>query len=192
MDKKTLIIVMSVLVMVFGLIMGLIVYLIVEENRRVAESEKEQIVNEIKYSGVNEDVITNSQEEKVVYDAEVILKHEYLKCGHIVEEILKDEVVNKTKSEIEEMYSQYEVIQFSPQKIVLLDSKDEQCEEHYVVRLEESVITVFTENEYGQLSLYNKTGIYEDYLTEADKEELINGIYVIGKVELNLLLEDYH
>ena len=46
-------------------------------------------------------------------------------------------------------------------------------------------------NEDGEEELYEATNIYLEYLPEKDKKELENKIEVIGRENLNALLENY-
>lgn len=182
MDKK--IITILLIVFIFGISMGSGIIWILDSGDTKIYEEDEFIDPE--------EVSNNVSEEKLSPDAVIILNHKYLLCGHTSYENLENKFVNKTKEDLEELYADYEIIEFVPSKVVFLNEIDTLCKEHYTIKLENGVVTVFEENQYGRFDLYEKTGIYEEYLTQMDKEELANGISVIGKENLNLILENYH
>lgn len=71
-----------------------------------------------------------------------------------------------------------------------VNSNYEKEDTTYILKEQGGVIAVFKENEEGN-ELYDLTDISVDYLTEDDKQNLKNGIEVIGIDSLNQLLEDF-
>jgi len=68
---------------------------------------------------------------------------------------------------------------------------DERCDEHYIVKENNGYIEIYTEDENGILSLLEKTDMSTEYLTNTDRENLLAGIKIHGRTELEKLLEDY-
>ena len=127
------------------------------------------------------------------YNFYIILKKHYKECDHTIKEYaeIPEEFVNLTKSEIEKEYPEWEVEKFTPLDIILIKEEEGFCNEHFILKEEQGVITVYKIDKQGEESLYDTTGISVEYLTESDKLELKNGIKVYGKEELNSMLENY-
>lgn len=165
-----------------------------EENTIKSENTSNSIVNQVDYSVRNDITInTDSEEEKISPNATLILKKHYKECDHTIKEYaeIPEEFVNLTKSEIEKEYPEWEVEKFTPLDIILIKEEEGFCNEHFILKEEQGVITVYKIDKQGEESLYDTTGISVEYLTESDKLELKNGIKVYGKEELNSMLENY-
>ena len=65
------------------------------------------------------------------------------------------------------------------------------CNEHYVLKVHNGVIGIYTVDQNGNETLKQDTEIQIQYLPEIDIENLKKGIYVIGDEALNSALEDY-
>ena len=136
---------------------------------------------------------TNSSEEKISPNSSITYKTYYKGCGHTKEEYnnMPQELINCTKSEIEEKYTEWQVEKFASNEVVLYREVDGECGEHYLVKEKEGKLVVYKILENGEEQEYETTQISTDYLTDTDKIEIQNGIRVNGKQELNQLIEDY-
>ena len=165
-----------------------------EENTIKSENTSNSIVNQVDYSVRNDITInTDSEEEKISPNATLILKKHYKECDHTIKEYaeIPEEFVNLTKSQIEKEYPEWKVEKFTPLDIILIKEEEGFCNEHFILKEKQGVITVYKIDKQGEESLYDTTGISVEYLTESDKLELKNGIKVYGKEELNSMLENY-
>ena len=61
----------------------------------------------------------------------------------------------------------------------------------YTIRNENNYVTIYKIDEAGKEILYKTTTINTKYLTEEDLEIINKGIEIIGREELNRLLEDF-
>ena len=197
MNKKSMIIVVTIL-----LITGIsysIYSILNNKKERIEEKEKftlisEEIEDDCTDEYIEEAKAVVSEPEKVSANASLILKKYYKQCEHTINENveLPHELVNKTKEEVVNMYPDWEVIGFSPEKVTLYKEYDSICDEHFKLKIEDGKIVVYIINKDGQESIYEKTSISSEYLTETD---LINmqdgGIDIYGKQELNQLIEDF-
>lgn len=194
--KKWGIIIAFIIIFIIAIFVGNYIYdsSNKEENTIKSENTSNSIVNQVDYSVRNDITInTDSEEEKVSPNATLILKKHYKECDHTIKEYaeIPEEFVNLTKSEIEKEYPEWEVEKFTPLDIILIKEEDGFCNEHFILKEEQGVITVYKIDKQGEESLYDTTGISVEYLTESDKLELKNGIKVYGKEELNSMLENY-
>ena len=194
--KKWGIIIAFIIIFIIAIFVGNYIYdsSNKEENTIKSENTSNSIVNQVDYSVRNDITInTDSEEEKVSPNATLILKKHYKECDHTIKEYaeIPEEFVNLTKSEIEKEYPEWEVEKFTPLDIILIKEEEGFCNEHFILKEEQGVITVYKIDKQGEESLYDTTGISVEYLTESDKLELKNGIKVYGKEELNSMLENY-
>lgn len=135
----------------------------------------------------------SATEEKVSANAELILKKYYSQCDHTINEYveLPQELVNMTKDEVNEHYPEWEVIGFSPDKVTLYKEFDDDCKEHFKLKIEDGKVVVYIINNDETESLYKKTNISSEYLTEVDLMNMQEGLEVYGKEELNKIIEDF-
>ena len=144
----------------------------------------EENINEIKVS-VSEITISPH--------AELIIKKYYKECGHTTEEIreVTNDMVNKNKEEMENLYPDYKIENFENNKIILLKEEEGQCDEHYIVKDENTNIVIYKILVDGTEEIYQNTGISTEFLPETDKINLKDGIKIFGKENLNSLIEDF-
>lgn len=155
--------------------------------------KKQNVLDEAKIIQENKIQETSVAEEKVAFDAELSLKKYYNECGHcFVNEVeLPTEFINLTKSEIEDLYSDWKVEKFSDKEIILAKNIDSMCDEHYVLRLGESNVEIYKMEEFDDFRLLKTTNISREYLTDTDIINLEEGIFIYGTRNLNSALEDF-
>ena len=157
--------------------------------------KEESVLKAEEISSKTENVIetTAELEEKVSYDATLALKKYYNECGHCklnyVE--LPIEFINLTEKEIEEVYSDWRIEEFSSDNIILAQNLDKYCDDHYVLMLGNENIEIYKMIEAEELELVLETNISKEYLTNSDIKSLEEGIFVFGVGNLNSALEDF-
>ena len=150
----------------------------------ITQEEKIMISNSIEISG---------QEEKTTPNTLIIYKTYYTKCRHFVQDYQDIDIslVNLTEEEFNEKCKNWDIEEFSSEEIVLSQEKEEFCNEHYKLKLENNNIVIYNIDENGIETEYEYTGITTEYLTEQDILKLTAGIYVYGKENLTSTIEDY-
>lgn len=198
--NKVIMALIIIIVILSAIIFGIYIYnrIIIQKKAeiRTTEQNSNKISSEIvieNLNQVNNAINTNSNEKKISPNAVLKLKTNYLKCGHSVIDNHKidESLVNKTQSELEAVYFEYNVEKFDTEEIILVTNKDTMCGEHYVVKNVDGFLEIYKMIENNEEILYEKTEIAIDYLTEADKLSIEQGLFIEGKEALNLLLEDY-
>ena len=136
---------------------------------------------------------TNSSEERISPNAFITFEQTYKECGHTTSEFMEipQEFVNLTKEELNEKYSDWTVEKFTDTDIILNRKVEGSCNEHYIVRNLNGIVTVFHILDDGTEEKYMVTDIATEYLTDTDKVEMEKGIEVNGKQNLNQLIEDF-
>ena len=164
---------------------------ITEDNTYISEIIEDECTEE--YIKTRDLTTVSATEEKLASNAILILKKYYRKCEHTINEYveLPQELVNMTEEEVQEQYSDWEVIGFEKGKLILYKEFDDVCQEHFKLRLEEGNVVVYIVNSDGTEGLYEKTGISSEYLTETDLINMQDGLEIYGKEELNQIIEDF-
>lgn len=184
---------------------GIATYFVVRQNKKsetipetntyISEKIEDECTEEYKEEEMANQNTTevSSTEEKVAANAILILKKYYTKCDHTINEYveLPKELVNLTKEQVQEKYSDWEVIGFEKGKITLYKEFDDVCGEHFKLKIEDGKVVVYTVNNDGTETLYEKTNISSEYLTETDLLNMQDGLEIYGKEELNQVIEDF-
>ena len=190
--SKFKIVIISIFTIALIILTSAVVYQNIKYDKLAKEEEK--VTDECIYE--NNDIENDIDEikvSKVSPNAELIIKKYYKECGHTTEEKrnVANDMVNKTQEEIEKLYPDYKVESFFYNKIVLLKEEEGQCDEHYVVKDENSNIMIYKILSDGTEEIYQNTGISTEYLPETDKISLRDGIKVFGRENLNSIIEDF-
>ena len=165
-----------------------------EKNTYISEKIEDECTEEYKEEQAQQNTTAvSSTEEKVSANAELILKKYYSKCDHTINEYveLPRELVNLTKEEVQAKYPEWKVIGFEKGKVTLYKEFDDVCGEHFKLKIEDGKVVVYTVNNDGTETLYEKTNISSEYLTETDLINMQDGLEIYGKEELNQVIEDF-
>lgn len=162
-----------------------------ENNTYISEVIEDECTEE--YQQIQNAKTVSTTEEKVSANAILILKKYYQKCEHTINEYveLPQELVNMTKEEVQAQYPDWEVIGFEKGKVTLYKEFDDVCGEHFKLKVEDGKVVVYIVNKDGTETLYEKTNISSEYLTETDLINMQDGLEIYGKEELNQIIEDF-
>ena len=162
-----------------------------ELNTYTSELVKDECIDE--YAEEQNATAVTSTEEKVASNAILILKKYYAQCDHTINEYveLPQELVNMTKEEVQAHYPDWKVIGFEKGKVTLYKEFNDLCGEHFKLKIEDGKVVVYITNKDGSESLYEKTNISSEYLTETDLINMQEGLEIYGKEELNQIIEDF-
>lgn len=200
--KKIWMIIPIILVILIGIVVGRLIY----NNNEKLVNKNNIIQNEIniasekvtddcieEYQEVQEEVVTNSQEEKISPNCLLILKKYYDECNHTINEYVDvpQDLVNGTEEDLKKEYPYWQIEKYSSNEIILYKEFNSNCGQHFVLKEDEGKIAVYKINENNEEEIYEKTEISVEYLSETDKGKISEGIKVNGIEELNQLLEDF-
>ena len=189
-----------VLISIFTIALIILTSAVVYQNIKYDKlaKEEEKVTDECIYENNEiendiDEIKVSETETKLSPNAELVIKKYYKECGHTTEEKrnVANDMVNKTQEEIEKLYPDYKVESFFNNKIVLIKEEEGQCDEHYIVRDENSNIMIYKILSDGKEEIYQNTGISTEYLPETDKISLRDGIKVFGRENLNSIIEDF-
>jgi len=200
--KKIWMIIPIILVILIGIVVGRLIYnnneklanknnIIQNEINIVSEKVIDDCIEE--YQEVQEEVVANSQEEKISPNCLLILKKYYDECNHTINEYVDvpQDLVNGTEEDLKKEYPYWQIEKYSSNEIILYKEFNSNCGQHFVLKEDEGKITVYKINENNEEEIYEKTEISVEYLSETDKGKISEGIKVNGIEELNQLLEDF-
>lgn len=130
------------------------------------------------------------------YDIEVVYKDKYIKCGHTIQS--KDMVYGTTLENLKKEENQkqkekgiiYEVEEESNDQIVYSRKVDQNCPNHFLVKIEKNDIIIYNIIDDAAMSVYKKLEVDMNTLNPEMLEELNEGIKVDSKEDLNLIIED--
>ena len=172
---------------------------IVKENKlqntkkeaKISEKVEDECTEECTKETKIEEVVATK--EKVSANSQLIIKKYFKQCDHTINEYveLPQELVNMTKEQVQAHYPDWEVIGFEKGKIILYKEFDGVCGEHFKLRVENGKVVIYLVSQEGRESLYEKTNISSEYLTETDLINMQDGLEIYGKEELNKVIEDF-
>lgn len=186
------------LIVIGTILLTIITIALIYENIKYDKIEEAKVTDECVYEGnsVEEeknDIEVSSAETKLSPNAQLVIKRYYKDCGHTTKEIkdIPDDMVNKDQEEIEGIYADYKLESFSNNMVVLYKEEEGQCNEHYIIRDEDSNIMIYKVLNDGSEEIYQNTGISTEYLPETDRINLKDGLKVYGRENLNSIIEDF-
>ena len=196
MKKSVWIIGFLILAIVIGFFIGIYMYN-AEANEEQMENSFENIDNNnlIDINIVNKiEIETSVTEEKVSINTEVIEEVYYTECDHLVKVTRNNikNIVNMTKHDLEEKYPEWQIKEFSKERVVLYKEESNYCGEHYLIKDVDGFITIYsTDNSDNIKERIEITDIETAYLPEKDQEMLKQGMKIYSEQQLNKLIEDF-
>ena len=200
--KKVWIIGLIIAIIIIGIILGIFIYSNNANNNKqnsIVENEinivSEKVTDECteEYQNSEEEIETDSQEEKISPNCLLTLKKYYEECNHTINEYvdIPQDLVNGTEEDLKNEYPYWQIEKYSSNDIILYKEFNSNCGQHFVLREDNGKITVYKINENNEEEVYENTEISVEYLSETDKIKISEGIRVNGIEELNQLLEDF-
>lgn len=176
-------------------VLGIIVGIFVSKNSTKDEQKVETklVSTEQNIQNGIELISTSYAEVKASPNCLFEFKTYYKGCKHTTtkREHIPEELVNKTEIEMQDRYKDYKIEEFTANNIVLYQEKEGICDEHYLLKENNGYIAIYKIDNAGKEILKENTQIVTTYLPETDKQNLKNGIKIIGRENLSLTLEDY-
>ena len=142
----------------------------------------------------NEEIPTNSHEEKISINTTIKEIIYYNDCNHKIERKITDinNYINMTKEKFQKAFPDWEIKEFNTNNVVLYKEENDFCNEHFLVKDEEGYVKIYTiDNDNNILELLDKTNIATKYLAKPDQDNLKKGMIIYTQENLNKLIEDY-
>lgn len=191
--RKGWIIAIIIALLIIGILSGIYYY----NNKQTQDSNTnnkqlaiENIINNEEKENI---VFTSSTPKRVSPNASVLQKHYFIGCDHLNKSItdIPEELVNKTKEDVENYYIGWSVDSFSDDSIIIYKESEGFCNQHYLIKEHNGVLGIYILDEDGNATLKEDTEIQTMYLPEVDLEKVKQGIEAIGDMALYTVLEDF-
>ena len=196
--NKVILILVSIIIIIVSIITAVVIYNGEdEEQAKVSIKNIEENTTNTLNNSINSDnqnvIETNVKEVRISPNAFITFKETYEGCGHTKVDFVEvpEDFVNLSKEELKDKYSDWNIEKFTDTDIILSKDFEGSCDEHFIVKDVDGIVTVFKIKEDGTEEEYQITDIATEYLTDTDKIEMEKGISVNGKQNLNQLIEDY-
>ena len=198
--NKVILILVSIIIIIVSIITAVVIYNGEDEKqakvsiKNIEENTTNTLNNSNSINSDNQNVIeTNVKEVRISPNAFITFKETYEGCGHTKVDFVEvpEDFVNLSKEELKDKYSDWNIEKFTDTDIILSKDFEGSCDEHFIVKDVDGIVTAFKIKEDGTEEEYEITDIATEYLTDTDKIEMENGIRVNGKQNLNQLIEDY-
>ena len=197
--NKTIITMLSIIVIMIAVFIAIVIYK--TNNKEEIDNIEFKIAEENilddctdEYEEIQEEMLqASTNQEKISPNCFITFKTSYKKCGHETNkyEKIDDNLVNKTEEELQKVYSDWKIEDFSDSNIVLSKDEEGYCGEHYLVQDKDGRVAIYKILEDGTKQNYEQTEISTEYLSDSDKIQIKEGIRVNGKQNLNQLIEDF-
>ena len=197
--KKTTVIIWILVAIILGVISGIMASILgdrplkeaqINEIKKANELIEKNLVNVLEF---NNTISASSNEKKLSPNAILYFEEFYNECNHTI--VKKQSVdasqVNKTEEEIKKEYEDWEVKVFTENQVRLYREISGECNEHYLITVDDNNIVVHTIDDEGNTSLKEVTYIPIMYLPKEDLELLKHGIRADGDADLAKKLEDF-
>lgn len=195
MKKNIWIVILLIVAIITGFFVGVHLYNKEKSKKQLENDIQNVVVYDNKVNNTNTvEIQTSMSEEKISINTEVVEEIYYVQCDHLIKTLRKDmkSLVNMTKEELAKKYPQWEIKEFSTEKVTLYKEEQGFCNEHYLVKDVDGIVTIYNmDNEDKINEIIKTTEIETKYLTETDQEDLKEGIRVYTQQKLNKLLEDF-
>lgn len=198
--KKTTLIILVCIAIVLGMVGGIIYAIMDRNNLQEAQINEIRKVNELIEANIidtnklqDEIIATSGTDVKLSPNAYIIFEKYYTDCGHTIiqKEKVQDNEVNKDEEYFKNAYSDWKIESFTADEVKLYKEFQGDCDEHYLITIDDENIVVYSVDNDGNRTLKEKTDIPVQYLPNEDIELLQKGITAYGQNELAKKLEDF-
>jgi len=131
---------------------------------------------------------------KTNINGRIILKRYYIKCGHTYteEQLIEKHLIGKSRDDFAQAFPDWNINEFSPDKVVLATKINSYCPDHYIIREEGGLLVIFRpDKDTGILLAVEATNIPVNMLSDDLQEQIEEGMVLNSIEEVEQLLEDW-
>jgi len=145
----------------------------------IKEPNKNTNINNIEHN------VSQISEMKLNPGAKLIYTTYYIKCNDeiIQEKTIDDELIGCTKSELEQLEKDWNIVNFTPDEVSLIREIDDICDNHYYIGIHNGYVAFFQGIPDIKSVLIEQTDIISDTLREDDRLILEKGLTVNDEQE---------
>lgn len=133
------------------------------------------------------------KEDTIAEDAHIVYQYYYTEDAITKEKVEPVQNFQKglTLAQLQSIYHDWQVISFSPQKVILRCSVEGRSDACFLLGAYQGYLAVFQEDMQKRFVLYEQTDIPLAALPLSEQQKLKDGIVVMGEAALAKLLSDY-
>ena len=133
------------------------------------------------------------KEDTIAEDAHIVYQYYYTEDAVTKEKVEPVQNFQKglTLAQLQSIYDGWQVISFSPQKVILRCSVEGRSDACFLLGAYQGYLAVFQEDMQKRFVLYEQTDIPLAALPLAEQQKLKDGVVVMGEVALAKMLSDY-
>jgi hypothetical protein len=127
-------------------------------------------------------------------DSVLVLERFYIHCQHTIadEMAINTSNIGKTGEELRLAYPSWELLEFSPEKVVFTVNIDGFCPNHYIIKEKDGYLVVYRSiKETGELYPVEDTSIPYDRLDAEAQEQVDAGLVVDTQEDVEHLMENW-
>lgn len=146
------------------------------------------------YLPAQEEAVQVAKKEVAIKkDGKIIYQYYYTKDAITkeVQEPVPDFLEGLNREQMQSIYNGWQIVYFSPEKVILRCSVKGKSSEVYLLKEYEGYLSVFVEDIDKKMRLKELTDVPVTVLPEAERQQLVEGIYVLGEENLVRLLSDF-
>lgn len=140
-----------------------------------------------------ESVQVGKREVTVKKEGKIIYQYFYTKDAITkeVEEPVPDFLEGLNREQMQSIYNGWQIVYFSPEKVILRCSVEGTSSEVFLLKEYQGFLAVFEEDISKKMRLKELTDVPVSVLPETERNQLAEGIYVLGEENLVRLLSDF-
>ena len=143
--------------------------------------------------GQEQTVLVGKKEVTVKKDGTIIYQYYYTKDAITkeIEEPVPDFLEGLNRDQMQSIYNGWQIVYFSPDKVILRCSVEGKSSEVFLLKEYQGNLAVFTEGLDKKMKLKEVTQVPISVVPEPERQQLMEGIYVLGEENLVRLLSDF-
>lgn len=168
-----------------------------DDNNRQQEENSKLGLTELPENPEDLDEPVASHKISIGEDTKIIYRTHFTQCQTIRDDVTApdEKMIGLKEQDFKALValdlSDWQVVRFSGDEVILFQAKDQICPNHYLVSHQDGYIAIYQFDEAGVRHLVEKTSIPIAVLPKVDQDKLSRGILLKTQEEVNQLLEDY-
>lgn len=135
-----------------------------------------------------------AKDEAVIGEnAEIVYQYYYTEDQRTAEqkEPVQNYLLGLNLAQVRSIYNGWQVVFFSPEKVILRSTVEGRSDESFLLGEQNGMLAVFREDADGKITLYECTDVPLSVLPEIERQQIQEGVRILGEDNLAKVLADY-
>lgn len=167
--------------------------IVLEKIQAEYASEKSDLMDTISSGEIENTITVSIDKVKLSPNAEMVIKKNFTLCGHTTVnrmQVPKD-LINYTEEDIAQKYTGWKIEKFTQEEIVLSKDIEANCEEHYVLKIEDNKLKLYNQLTKDKSTYIDEINVQLELLPSLEIAKLVQGVEIYGDEELNNVVDSY-